>query len=205
MSIRRCSLAAIMLLASLGTACLSSGPQKTLNVLAEAMERNDSATFLSQLDLKVIAANAVKTITREDRALSTLDALGRRLGLGGMEELLGNVMDMERSLRADFSRGVSTGELMARCRKAETPDCPWTPEALKNARIKEVGQDCAIAQVTTSARMTSWLALRKQREEWRVVGQAVMEDEAREYATSTPSSPQPQKESQRPDEDVTRL
>lgn len=183
---RRGLLLPVVLLSALAAACLPSGPQKGLNALADALEKNDSAAFLARVDMKALAANTIKSMTREDRALSTLDVLGRRLGLGGMEDLLGNVMDVERSLRADFTRGVSTGELMGRCRKAETPDCPWTPEALKNARVKELGPDAAVAQVTTAARMTSWLALRRQGEDWRVVGQAAMEDAAREFATQSP-------------------
>ncbi|MBQ9407285.1 MAG: hypothetical protein IJU37_11195 [Desulfovibrio sp.] len=202
---RRPLIFATVLLSLLVTGCLSSGPQKGLNALAEAMQKNDSAAFLAQIDMKAFAANAVKTMTREDRALSTLDALGRKLGLGGMENLLGNVMDVERNLRADFSRGVSTGELMLRCRKADTPDCPWTPEALKHARVKDVGQDAAIAQVTTQARMTSWLALRKQGEDWRVVGQAIMEDEAREYATRSGAAVQPQPGKKNTEEGTTNL
>lgn len=167
------------ILAAFVVACTASGPQKCLNALADALERHDSAAFVSQLDMKALAATAIKTMTQENRALSTLDSLGRSLGLGGMEDLLGNVMDAERSLRTDFTRGVSTGELMLRCRKAERPDCPWTPEALRKARIKDVGPGAAVAQVTTAAHMTSWLALRQQGEDWRVVGQAPMEDDAR--------------------------
>ncbi len=196
----------VILLSSLAAACFSSGPQKGLDALADAMEKHDSAAFLAHVDMKALAANAIKSMTREDRALSTLDALGRTLGLGGMEDLLGNVMDAERSLRTDFTRGVSTGELIVRCRKAETPDCPWTPEALKNARVKELGPDAAIAQVTTQAHMTSWLALCKQGEDWRVVGQAVMEEDAREYATrKDPAAQQRKENTEKPDNGVTKL
>ena len=89
---------------------------------------------------------------------------------------------MEDKLRKSLTRGVSTGELMAHCRKAERPDCPWVPESLRNARVVELGPDAAVASVTTPAGMTSWLALRKQGENWRVVGRAVMENMARAFA-----------------------
>ena len=46
----------------------------------------------------------------------------------------------------------------------------------------ELGPDAAVASVTTPAGMTSWLALRKQGETWRVVGRAVMENMARAFA-----------------------
>ncbi|HZF61713.1 MAG TPA: hypothetical protein VEZ52_08845, partial [Desulfovibrio sp.] len=59
------------------------------------------------------------------------------------------------------------------------------------AKITELGADAAVAQVTTPARMTSWLALRKVGEKWLVVGQAVMESTAREYALQkAPAAPE---------------
>ena len=112
------------LLAALLTACFASGPQKALNSLAEALNKNDSAAFLAQLDLKTFAANQIKNLTREDQALSSLDSLGRMLGLGGMDDLLGSVLNMETRLQSQYTRGVSTGEMMAQCREARTPDCP---------------------------------------------------------------------------------
>ncbi|WP_241159603.1 hypothetical protein [Desulfovibrio sp. ZJ200] len=175
-------LLAAALLVALLAACFASGPQKTLNKLAEALNKNDSAAFLSQLDVKMFAANQIKNLTREDQALSSLDSLGRMLGLGGMDDLLGSVMDMERRLQKQYVRGVSSGELMARCREAQSPDCPWTPEALQNAEITQLSDTAAVAKVTTPARMTSWLALQKRGDNWLVVGQAVLESTARDYA-----------------------
>ena len=112
-----------------------------------------------------------------------------------MEDLLGSVVDMQARLQKQYMRGVSTGELVAQCAKADTPDCPWVPESLKSAKVVELGDGAAIAQVTTPARMTSWLALRKVGEKWLVVGQAVMESTAREYAVqkapAAPAKPAP--------------
>lgn len=171
-----------LMLGLLAAACVTSGPQKALNALADALNKNDSAAFLAQLDMKSFAVNHIKNMTKDDQALGALDSMGRMLGLGGMEDLLGSVVDMQARLQKQFTRSVSTGELMAQCGAAETPDCPWVPESLKNAKITELGADAAVAQVTTPARMTSWLALRKVGENWLVVGQAVMESTAREYA-----------------------
>lgn len=175
-------LLAAALLVALLAACFASGPQKTLNRLADALNKNDSAAFLSQLDLKLFAVNQIKNLTREDKTLSSLDSLGRMLGLGGMDDLLGSVMDMERRLQKQYARGVSSGEMVAQCREAQSPDCPWTPEALKNAEITELSDTAAVAKVTTPARMTSWLALQKKGDAWLVVGQAVLESTARAYA-----------------------
>ena len=162
--------AALILLCGLLASCLSSGPEKPLGAMADAMEKNDSAAFLAQMDMPLFAANEARNMTSENEALNMLDSLGQDLGLGGMDQLLGSALNMEDKLRKSLTRGVSTGELMAHCRKAERPDCPWVPESLRNARVVELGPDAAVASVTTPAGMTSWLALRKQGENWRVVG-----------------------------------
>lgn len=186
----------ILIMAGLLAACIASGPQKTLKDMAEALKKNDSAAFLAQVDLKSFAANEVKNMTREDAPLGLLDSLGRSLGIGGVDQLIGSIVDMEARLQGHFNRGVSTGELMAQCREAQTPDCPWVPESLADAKVTEIGPNAAVAQVTTPARMTSWLALRKVGEKWQVVGQAVMESTARQYAAGSgapaPEKPAPQ-------------
>lgn len=175
-------LATLALSCSLLASCLSSGPEKPLGAMADAMEKNDSATFLAQIDMPRFAANEARNMTNENEALNMLDSLGQDLGLGGMDQLLGSALNMEDKLRKSLTRGVSTGELMAHCRKAERPDCPWVPESLRNAKVVELGPEAAVASVTTPAGMTSWLALRKQGENWRVVGRAVMENMARAFA-----------------------
>ena len=171
-------LASLALTCGLLASCLSSGPEKPLGAMADAMEKNDSAAFLAQMDMPLFAANEARNMTNENEALNMLDSLGQDLGLGGMDQLLGSALNMEDKLRKSLTRGVSTGELMAHCRKAERPDCPWVPESLRNAKVVELGPDAAVASVTTPAGMTSWLALRKQGETWRVVGRAVMENMA---------------------------
>ena len=175
-------LASLALSCGLLASCLSSGPEKPLGAMADAMEKNDSATFLAQIDMPRFAANEARNMTNENEALNMLDSLGQDLGLGGMDQLLGSALNMEDKLRKSLTRGVSTGELMAHCRKAERPDCPWVPESLRNAKVVELGPEAAVASVTTPAGMTSWLALWKQGENWRVVGRAVMENMARAFA-----------------------
>ncbi|MCD7984230.1 MAG: hypothetical protein LUG19_08265 [Desulfovibrio sp.] len=187
------------LLTALLTACFASGPQKTLNRLAEALDKNDSAAFLAQLDMKTFAANQIKNLTREDQALSSLDSLGRMLGLGGMDDLLGSVLNMENRLQGQYTRGVSTGEMMAQCREAQSPDCPWVPESLKQAQVIELSDTAAVARVTTPARMTSWLALRKKGDNWLVVGQAILENTAKAYAADVAAPPVSGAPSARPD------
>ncbi len=175
-------------------ACMTSGPQKPLNAMADALSKNDSAAFLALMDTRQYAVNQFNNMKQENRGLDILDSLSRDLGLGGVDNLFGDIINMEDRLRTAFRRGVSTGEMMARCRTATTPDCPWVPESLRKARIIELGADAAVASVTTPVGMTSWLALQKRGEQWKVVGRAIMEEEARRYAqapSAAPAAPAP--------------
>ena len=96
-----------------------------------------------------------------------LDKPGPGAGYRWRRSVDRSIVDVEARLQGHFNRGVSTGELMAQCREAQTPDCPWVPESLADAKVTEIGPNAAVAQVTTPARMTSWLALRKVGEKWR--------------------------------------
>lgn len=174
--------------------CTASGPQETLNNLAKSLENNDPSTFLAQIDMKAFAANHIKNMTENDTALSSLNALGNALGLGSLDDLLGNLVDMQSRLEQQYERGVASGELIIECRDAETPTCPWVPASLRNAQIVELGPDAAIAKVTTPAKLTSWLAMHKIGEKWQVVGQAVLESRARSYATQSITQPQSQQQ-----------
>lgn len=166
-------------------ACMTSGPEKTLGAMADALSANDSAAFMANMDLKRFSANEIANMTQESRGLNMLDSLGRRLGIGGMDKMLNSIVDVENDVRQHFLRGVSTGELMSDCRQATTPDCPWVPESLRKARVVSLNETAAVASVTTPAGITSWLALRKQGDVWVVVGQAALEDTARKYALGT--------------------
>ena len=89
----------VVLLGALVAACVTSGPQKALNDVADALNKNDGGAFLAQLDMKPFATNQIKNMTREDQALNALDSMGRLLGLGGMEDFLGSVANMQARLR----------------------------------------------------------------------------------------------------------
>ena len=89
---------------------------------------------------------------------------------------------MQAKLRNEFERGVASGQLIIQCGDATTPDCPWYPEALRNARVVELNENAAIASVTTPAGLTSWLALDRRGEDWQVTGRAVLEKTAEEIA-----------------------
>jgi len=70
----------VLLLGALVAACVTSGPQKALNDVADALNKNDGAAFLAQIDMKPFATNQIKNMTREDQALNALDSMGRCSG-----------------------------------------------------------------------------------------------------------------------------
>ncbi|MCR5815134.1 MAG: YfbM family protein [Desulfovibrio sp.] len=175
----------LLLILLLGLCACELGGKSASSALQEvatALEKNDASAFVAQFDLKACAANEIKNITEANEALSTLDQLGRRLGLGGMEDLLGNVFDVERELRQDFARKVSTGELALTCRKQQKPGCPWVPESLRRAEVEKISETAAVARVVTPEKLTTWLALVKEGESWRIVGWAVLKETAQAYA-----------------------
>lgn len=171
-------------------ACTASGPKKALDDIAKSMEDNNSQAFLAQIDMPAYAANFVKSMTANNEALNSLNVFGQMLGLGNIDQLIDSVVDVRARLADEFNRGVASGELMAQCRDATTPDCPWVPQSLRQAEVKELGQDAAIAKVTTPARLTCWLALRKNNGKWQIVGRAVLEDEAAAMARAGASAVQ---------------
>lgn len=170
-------------------ACMTTGPQKTLNTLADALEKKDAGLFLANLDSKLYATNEIRTRTAQSSGLSALDSMGRQLGLGGMEDLLGAVVDTENEVRQHFTRGVNTGELEAQCRARTAADCPWVAGALRSAEVKNINENAAVARVTTPAGITSWLALHKRGETWLVVGKAPEEALAARHAADANAKP----------------
>lgn len=198
------SLCCFLLLA----ACMASGAQKTLNTMADALEKKDASLFLAQIEGKSYASNAVRTRTAQDKALSTLDAMGRSLGLGGVDDLVGSMLDIEADVRQDFMNGVSTGELAAECSQAKLSGCPWVAASLRAATVKNINETAAVAKVTTPANISTWLALQKRGEQWLVVGQAPREDMASEYATGgkpAPQAPTSPAKSEKPAEDTVKM
>lgn len=169
--------------------CTSSGPNAALDKVAKALDENNSSMFLEQFDLPVYTDNFVRGITRNDSALSSLNELGNMLGLGSLDSLIGSIVDFRARIEQKFVEGVASGELMAQCKVATTPDCPWYPSSLREAQVIELGANAAIAKVTTPARLTSWLALSKEGGQWKIVGAAVMEGAARELALNGRQKP----------------
>ena len=91
-----------------GCEVTGSSPRDMLVDCAKALEQNDASAFIGCFDLKACASTQIQNMTKENDALNTLDLLGRNLGIGGMEDLLGNVFDMENSLRQNFVKKSST-------------------------------------------------------------------------------------------------
>lgn len=173
-------LAICLVLGLLG--CTSTGPQKTLDEIAEALNQNNASAFLARIDMRAYAYNHIKSMTQNDEALSSLNALGNLLGLGGIDQLINSVMDMKSRMSQEFERGVSSGELVGECRRSETAGCPWIPQSLRNASIVKLDDNSAIARVTTPSKLSSWLALSRIDGMWMIVGQAIMESDARTFA-----------------------
>lgn len=162
--------------------CSDNQPQSALDEMAEALERNEPARFLARLDLPLYAANYTASLMENDEALSALNSLSSMIGLGSLDKLVGEAVDMRSRLEQRFSRGVSNGELMAQCREAKRADCPWIPQSLRDAKVIVVAKDAAVAAVTTPQKLTSWLALREEGDVWKVIGLAADENEARSFA-----------------------
>lgn len=160
-------------------------PQQTLlDSAAAALENKDPQKFLACIDMQEYSVNQVKNLTNRDDILGSLDKLGNSLGLGGLNQIIGSIVDIQGTVTQEMTQGVATGQMMAQCRTSINPDCPWFPQSLKDAKIVEMGPDAAIASVTTPANITSWLALRKIGASWKIVGRAPLENMARRYAGS---------------------
>lgn len=179
-------------------ACTTSGPQAALDKVARAMADNNPSQFLAGIDLPAYSANYLQNMTSSDMALNSINELGNLLGIGGLDKLIGSIVDVQARIKNEFERGIASGELMAQCSSATSPDCPWVPEALRNAHIVELGPSTAIARVTTPPRITSWLAMCKYGENWKIVGRAVMENEAREMANAAKPAQAPAKGAGKP-------
>ena len=157
-------------------------PKEMLHKCAKALDENDASAFIACFDMKACASVQIQTMTRENDALNTLDFLGRNLGLGGMEDLIGNVFDMENSLQQNFVKKSSTGELAKECSRKEKTGCPWVPESLRKAEVKTHGDNQAVARVKAPTGITTWLALGKKDKGWHIVGWAALESDAKRYA-----------------------
>lgn len=163
-------------------ACTPTGSRQTLDEMADALQNNNPEGFLAGLDMKNYSANYLASLTANNEALSSINSITNMFGLGGLDQLINGVVDYQAILRQDLIKGVASGRLRERCSSPEQINCPWVPKSLRAAQITELGENAAIAKVTTPANLTSWIALRKINGKWLVVGQALMEGTAREYA-----------------------
>ncbi|MCR4667063.1 MAG: hypothetical protein K5657_07195 [Desulfovibrio sp.] len=108
-----------------------------------------------------------------------------------MEDIIGNVFDVENNLRQNFRKKVSSGALQKECAKEENSGCPWVPSALRAAEIKEFSSNAAVARVKTQTQATTWLGLCRKKDRWVIVGWADMEETARRFAERE-ASPSPE-------------
>lgn len=180
----------LLLTASLLGGCWSPAPEKPLVEMAKALEERDAQRFLAQMDSTRFAASMLKNRTENNEPMRLLDSLGKSLGIGGISDLLNSVIDVEQQEKNDFARGVGSGELMHQCRQARRSGCPWVPESLLNATVREISSHAAVAKVTTPVGMTTWLALAKEGDTWKVVGQSPVEADALLYAKGATESAQ---------------
>ena len=187
---KKTALCAIALLVLIAGCQPDRGPQQTLlDSAADALENKDPQKFMACLDIQAYSVNQLKNLTKNDEVLNSLDKLGNTLGLGGLNNIIGSIVDITGTVEQEMNQGVATGPMMAQCRTSITPDCPWVPQSLKAAKIIEVGPDAAIASVTTPANITSWLSLRKEGNAWKIVGRAPLENLARRYASPPREQP----------------
>ena len=167
--------------------CIGSGPGKALHDVASSLERKDSAAFLAKIDAKRYAAAFMDNLTQGNSALKALDSVADKLFGMGVADMVNSVASVEAQLVADFKKRVATGELVNECSQAASTDCPWAPASLRNAKIKELGPDAAVAHVTVPGNIATWLAMQQIEGEWKIVGLSPQEELAARYAKNPPS------------------
>ncbi len=167
----------------------AQNPQSVLSTVATALNNKDAKLFLEQLNMPRYVAAATDSLTRDNEPLNMLDSFSKSVGIGSIQGIVGAVSGVEGDIEEYFQRHVSTGEIVQQCTRTTTPDCPWVPTSLKNARIKELSSTAAVAGVTTPTNILSWLALAKEGDTWKVVGMAVLESDAIRYALGSQTSP----------------
>ena len=117
-------LASLALSCGLLASCLSSGPEKPLGAMADAMEKNDSATFLAQIDMPRFAANEARNMTNENEALNMLDSLGQDLGLGGMGRSPGSDLQHQLQIGSGDRRRAGNGHFSLGADHCHGTPCP---------------------------------------------------------------------------------
>ncbi len=173
----------VFLVALLLVACTGSEAENPLTNMAKALENKDPTLFLEQIDMSRYATSQINNQTNASKPLQALDAVGKMLGLGGMADLFGAVGDMKRNENERFTSGVSTGELELMCKESKKSNCPWVASSLQSAKVEEISETAAVARVTTPTNISTWVALSKIKDSWKVVGISELKDVAISYAT----------------------
>ncbi len=190
---RGCALLLALCLVFCLAGCKGSGPESSLEETAKALKAKDSGAFLAQVDMDAFASHELANLRQDNALLDFAGKLGSMLDLQtDLGALLNSVMNLKQQYTKTFVRTVGSGELVNQCTKAQTPDCPWDPRALEQAEVKKLDEETAVARVTTTANMTSWIALRKKGDRWLIVGKAVLEETAVRYARDVQPLPSPQ-------------
>ncbi|MDO4839116.1 MAG: hypothetical protein Q3990_00370 [Desulfovibrionaceae bacterium] len=198
-SIKKCAAMMLTLCLAMPLAgCESSGPKGACDRAASALEKKDSALFMSQFDMDAYAYHEFVNLSKDNGLMKLTDQIGSIFGINDqLNSIIMNATNLKGQTEETFKRSVANGEMAAICSRSTSADCPWDVTGLKNAKIKELNEEAAIATVTTKANVTSWVALRKKGETWVIVGKAASEEKAAMFATDQkgmPKAPEEQKE-----------
>ncbi len=163
--------------------CRKTGPEKTLDDTAKALRDKDSKSFLAQIDINAFTYHELVNLRKDNSLLDLAGNLGSMFGLNNeLEEMIMTATNLKEQYVSTFTRTVDSGEMMAMCARAATADCPWDPAGLTKAEVVKLDDGTAVARVTTSANITSWLALRREGEAWLIVGKAATRETAERFA-----------------------
>ncbi|MDO5536267.1 MAG: hypothetical protein Q4F72_01860 [Desulfovibrionaceae bacterium] len=187
-----CTIVLILALCLPLAACKEkSGPEKALDTTAKALKDKNSALFLNQLDINAFTYHELVNLRKDNTLLDLAGNLGSLLGIDNqLQELLVAASSLKEQYISTFTRTVNSGELPAHCSRSLTADCPWDPAGLEKAEVQLLDENAAIARVTTSANITSWVALRKKGEAWAIVGKAPSQETATLFAKDSSDVPQ---------------
>ncbi len=172
--------------------CQKTGPQKTLDETARALRTRNSNLFVSQLDMSAFTYHELINLRQDNSLINLAGNLGSMLGLNReLEELIIVATNMQAQYTKTFDRTVASGQMMALCSRATSADCPWDPAGLEKAKVEQLDDNAAVACVTTSSKITSWIALRKSGETWLIVGKAPVRETAVLFALDEDGLPSP--------------
>lgn len=154
-------------LAVFATGC-GSGPQTTLDKVADALETKDGEAFSQVVDIArcfEIGYKMEKTAFRNTMSQILKGITGSSSQTARMADLV--LPDVQRQKGAEmFKELVNTGQILMLCQQSKKPDCPWVPDSLRKAEVKEVADNIAVAAVDTPNGLRQWVGLREVEGEW---------------------------------------